>query len=189
MRIVLDPGHGGRDPGAVANGLQEKFLTWEIANGVKKRLDKMKCEVVVIQPSTFKNSTKEDELFLPPQEAVRLKADYYLSIHINAGGGTGFESFVHPDDEGKEADKLRNVLHRQLAQYFGRYGLPDRGRKYANFAVLRITGKAGIPSCLIECGFIDNQKDASLLKSPVFIDKLANEITYGLIIALGLQRG
>lgn len=185
--IVLDPGHGGQDPGTVANGLLEKFLAWEIVNKVKSKLSRMRAEVIILQPSAGNpKSTKEDEIYKPPAEANRLGADFYLSIHVNAGGGEGFESFVHHGSQGKEADKLRGVLHRQIVQYLARYQVRDRGQKYANFAVLRLTK---MPSVLLECLFIDNLKDAALLKDQAFINGLANEIAYGLIIALGLERG
>ncbi|ABO51099.1 cell wall hydrolase/autolysin [Desulforamulus reducens MI-1] len=186
-RIVLDPGHGGADPGAVGNGLLEKQVTWMLANKVKEKLKRMKAEVIIVQPSCGNpRSTKDDELYLPPRDANRLGADFYLSIHVNAGGGTGFESFVHQNSQGKDTDKLRNVLHRQVMAYLAKYGIVDRGKKYANFAVLRLTN---MPAVLIECLFIDNAKDAVLLKDQSFIDGLANEIAYGLIVALGLQRG
>lgn len=185
--IVLDPGHGGQDPGAVANGLVEKFLAWEIARKIKEMLSGVNANVIIVQPSAGNpKSTKMDELYKPPQEANRLKADFYLSIHINAGGGQGFESFVHPACKGKEADKLRNRLHSQIMRYLSRYNIKDRGCKYANFAVLRLTN---MPAVLLECLFIDSVRDAVLLKNNDFINGLANEIAYGLIIALELEGG
>lgn len=147
----------------------------------------MRAEVIIVQPSAGNpKSTKDDELYKPPAEANRLKADFYLSLHVNAGGGEGFESFVHPSGQGKEVDKTRSALHRQIVQYLARYQVRDRGQKYANFAVLRL---AKMPAVLLECLFIDNAKDAALLKDQAFIDGLSNEIAYGLIIALGLERG
>ncbi|MBO8136819.1 MAG: N-acetylmuramoyl-L-alanine amidase [Desulfotomaculum sp.] len=184
MRIVIDPGHGGKDPGAVANGLTEKRLTWDIANLVKQKLANVDADVIIIQPSAKNpNSTAKDEVNLPPQEANRLGADFFLSIHINAGGGTGFESFVY--SKGSKADRIRNKLHHQIMQYLKKYNLPDRGKKYSQWlGVLRMTK---MPAVLIECGFIDHPNDARLLADPKFINGLANEIAYGLIVALGLK--
>jgi len=184
MIIVLDPGHGGLDPGAVANGLVEKRLTWDIANLVKKKLENVKADVIVVQPSAKNpNSTSQDEVNLPPREANRMGADFYLSIHINAGGGTGFESFVY--SKGSKADQIRNKLHYQIMQYLKKYNMPDRGKKYSQrLGVLRMTK---MPAVLIECGFIDHPHDSKLLADTKFIDGLANEIAYGLIVALGLK--
>ena len=63
----------------------------------------------------------------------------------------------------------------------------DLGKKRANFYVLRKMQEAGIPAMLIENGFIDNKKDAEFLKDSVFINKLANEIAYGMVMAFDLK--
>ncbi|MEG6615407.1 N-acetylmuramoyl-L-alanine amidase [Peptococcaceae bacterium 1198_IL3148] len=184
MLIVLDPGHGGKDPGAIGNGLLEKRLTWELALLVKEKLANVKADVRVVQPSaTNPNSTGRNEINIPVREANNMKADFFLSIHINAGGGTGFESFVY--SAGSKADQIRDKLHYQIMQYCKKHNLPDRGKKYStHFGVLRMTN---MPAVLIECGFIDNQYDAKLLADPRFLDGLANEIAYGLIVALELE--
>ena len=185
--IVLDPGHGGQDPGAVANGLVEKYVAWEIAQRVQEKLSGVNVDVIIVQPSAGNpQSTTQDELYKPPQEANLLQADFYLSIHVNAGGGEGFESFVHPASKDKWADIMRNRLHSQMMRYLAQYKIKDRGRKYANFAVLRLTK---MPAVLLECLFIDNAWDAGLLKNANFINGLANEIAYGLIITLELEEG
>ena len=185
--IVLDPGHGGQDPGAVANGLVEKYIAWEIAQRVQKKLSGVKADVIIVQPSVGNpQSTTQDELYKPPQEANLLQADFYLSIHVNAGGGEGFESFVHPASKDKRADMIRNQLHSQMMSYLAQYKIKDRGRKYANFAVLRLTK---MPAVLLECLFIDNSWDAGLLRNRDFLTGLANEIAYGLILSLELEEG
>lgn len=185
MRIVLDPGHGGLDPGAVGNGLQEKRLTWDIANLVKQKMANVNAEVIIVQPSSLNpNSTARDEVNIPPAEANRLKADFFLSIHINAGGGTGFESFVHTTAKGARSDQIREKLHNQIMAYLSKHKIVDRGKKYANFGVLRMTN---MPAVLIECLFIDNPAGAEKLKDFNFLNGLANEIAYGLIVALSLK--
>lgn len=186
MKIVLDPGHGGLDSGAVGHSLMEKSLAWDISNLIKGKLNGYDVEVIIVQPSCNNpKSTSSDELYLPPKQANKLNADFYLSLHINAGGGTGFESFVHPASKNLEADKVRQVIHKQAMKYLVQYGVGDRGMKYANFAVLRLTN---MPAALLECLFIDNPKDTALLKNTKFINGLANEIAYGLALALKLKR-
>ena len=185
--IVLDPGHGGQDPGAVANGLVEKYVAWEIAQRVQKKLSGVLADVIIVQPSASNpQSTTQDELYKPPQEANLLQADFYLSIHVNAGGGEGFESFVHPAAKDKRADLIRNRLHSQIMRYLAQYKIKDRGCKYANFAVLRLTE---MPAVLLECLFIDHAGDAGLLKNSTFLQGLANEIAYGLMLSLELEEG
>lgn len=59
--IVLDPGHGGLDPGATAGPFMEKAFNWQIANIVKDCLTTYDCQVYIIQPSTEFHSTAKDE--------------------------------------------------------------------------------------------------------------------------------
>jgi len=142
---------------------------------------------MVIQPSCANSrSTSEDELTVPVREAIKLKADFFLSIHTNAGGGTGFESFVH-NKASRITDLIRNIIHDNTAPVFTKNNMPDRGKKRANFYVLRKIQEAGIPAILIENGFIDNKNDAEFLKDSVFLNKLANEIAYGVVLALNLE--
>ena len=188
MLIVIDPGHGGKDPGAVGNGLQEKQLNWTVANLVKDKLAKYDVKVIISQPScTNPNSNKNTELSGPVNEAIRLGADYYLSIHTNAGGGTGFESFVH-NGASRATDLMRNIIHDNTSPVFTKNNMPDRGKKRANFYVLRKMQEKGIPAMLIENGFIDTKKDADKLKDSAFLNKLANEIAYGMVLAFNLEK-
>ena len=72
MLIVLDPGHGGIDSGAVGNDLLEKNLNWVVANKIKEKLAKYNAQVMVLQPScTNPRSTSADELTTPVREAIK----------------------------------------------------------------------------------------------------------------------
>lgn len=78
--IVIDPGHGGRDPGAVANGLKEKNIVLQLSEEVKKRLEEsLECKVVL---------TREEDTYLSLEERTAIangnEADLFLSIHVNA---------------------------------------------------------------------------------------------------------
>jgi len=191
-RIAICPGHGGRDNGCIGNNMQEKRLTWDICNKIIEKLNKnFNVETILIQPSmTNPNVDFLQDLYGTINEANRLHKinpiDYYLSIHINATpGGTGFESYVYPSSQGKESDRIRNIIHDQIMQFLKQYSVRDRGKKYSNFAELRQTIML---SGLYENLFIDNVNDAKLLADSNFIDKLANEYAYALSIALELER-
>lgn len=185
MLIALDSGHGGLDQGASGNGLIEKAVTWKLANMVKTVLADYDAEIVIVQPSCDNpNSTGNDELYLPPKTANKMKADFYLSLHVNAGGGKGFESYVHPMSANKEADRVRGFIHYQVMQYLSGKGIADRGKKYANFAVLRLTN---MPAVLLESLFIDNSTDAGYLKDPLFLWGLAVAIAKGMVMAFNLN--
>lgn len=68
------------------------------------------------------------------------------------------------------------------------YKVKDRGKKTANFSVLRDCKYNGIPALLLECLFIDNKDDRKLLTNDKFINSLANEIAYGLVVALKIKQ-
>jgi len=176
--IILDPGHGGVDPGATGNGLLEKDLTLDIAQKARGALGAYQVEVRL---------TREEDVDVSLGDrsdlANRLGADYFLSIHINAGGGTGFESYVYTcaDDT---IEELRRVIHQRVYQFYQSAGLVDRGQKKANFAVLRETD---MPSALLENLFVDTAVDAAKLASVQFREGLGQAITEGLVAALGLK--
>ncbi|MED4124042.1 N-acetylmuramoyl-L-alanine amidase [Halalkalibacterium halodurans] len=177
-KIFIDPGHGGRDPGAVANGVQEKDIALSVALAIKKFLEENFDNIEV-------KLSREDDRFLSLSERARLAnawgADYFVSIHCNAGGGTGFETFIH-DSRSTKSVAYQNVVHPEILTTMG---VRDRGKKAANFAVLRLTN---MPAILTENLFIDNPSDAKLLKDPVFLQQVARGHVEGIAKAFGLKR-
>ena len=177
MKIMIDPGHGGKDPGAVANGLREKDLTLEIGLRIGELLMSRGAEV---------HFTRVLDEFVELSERARMAnaagVDYFLSVHINAGGGSGFESYTYPGTTGATA-AYRNVIHRRVASVFTSAGFSDRGQKQANLAVLRETK---MPAVLLEFGFIDNPRDAAKLKDPAWLEQLAQATAAGVAEAFGL---
>jgi N-acetylmuramoyl-L-alanine amidase len=178
LKLVLDPGHGGHDPGAVENGLREKDLTLKIALYTRDYINELYEGVEVYL-------TREEDDFISLSEraefANRLNADYFCSIHINAGKGKGFESFIYSGSyvSKSKTQALRNVLHDTI---ISETGFVDRGRKEANLAVLRLTR---MPAVLTENGFIDNPSDAALLKSDSNLRKIALAHAHGFARAFG----
>ncbi|SEG70290.1 N-acetylmuramoyl-L-alanine amidase [Paenibacillus sp. UNC499MF] len=176
--IVIDFGHGGTDPGAKGNGLREKELTLEIG----KRIGAFLGDRVDVRYT--RTGDKFVDLSARAAYANSVGADYFLSVHINAGGGTGFESFVYTSIKaGSSTEKLRSIIHNHVAPVLARRGLRDRGRKSGDLAVLRQTN---MPAVLLEYGFIDTAADAGLLKDDSFIDELARATADGLTEAFGL---
>ncbi|MED4080091.1 N-acetylmuramoyl-L-alanine amidase [Halalkalibacterium halodurans] len=177
IKIFIDPGHGGSDPGAVANGLREKDLTLAIAKALKKYLEQF--EGIDVRLS------REDDRFLSLAERTRLAnewgADIFISIHINAGGGTGFETFVFTNASSKSV-AYQNVIHEEIMKVMG---VTDRGKKRANFAVLRTSR---MPAILTENLFIDRASDAAKLKDPTFISYVAKGHGEGIVKVFGLKR-
>lgn len=178
--VVIDPGHGGTDPGAVANGLQEKDLSLEIGLLVREKLE---SQYIVDARMTRETDTAVG-LSSRASYANSIGADYFVSLHHNAGGGTGFESYVYPGTRNTETGRLQDVLHGEIADFFAGFGLLDRGKKEANFAVVRETM---MPAILLEHLFLDRTTDANFLKDEEFMVSLADAITRGIAQALSLR--
>lgn len=179
--LVLDPGHGGSDPGAVGNGLREKDLTLDICKRIKKYLENDYTGINVYMTRT---TDKYLSLSQRAQYANNKKADLFVSVHINAGGGTGYEDFVYNKlSNFSTTAKMRDIFHKEVVkeQSFWR----NRGKKKANFAVLRLTKMSAI---LTENGFIDTKSDADKLKQSKFIDRIAKGHAEGITKALGLKK-
>lgn len=180
-KIMIDPGHGGYDPGAVANGLKEKDLVLKIAKKTKTILEKMYGASVKLTRST--------DVYVDLSQRARLAnnwgADYFASIHINAAGGTGFESFRYVElsassGTGKQQKTVHDAIYRKIK---GKAG--DRGTKSKDLAVLRETK---MPAILTENLFIDRKEDAALLKQDSFLNLLAEGHAEGIAAAVGLKK-
>lgn len=177
IKVCLDPGHGGVDPGAIANGLKEKHITLDIAKQIRYLLlQNYKVEVKM---------TRENDKFIELSDRAKFAndwgADYFLSIHVNAGGGSGFESYIH-ESQKPLTKKLQQTIHSAI---MNEIDVRDRGQKTANFAVLRETK---MPALLTENLFIDNRSDLLKLSLPAHIKKIAQGHVNGLQKAFKLQR-
>jgi N-acetylmuramoyl-L-alanine amidase len=147
QRIVLDPGHGGSDPGAVGCGLQEATVVLDIANRT----------ATLLRDSGFTvDMTRSDDrsvsLSARTSFANSRGADRFVSIHANANAGTpatGTETFAYTTPGTTSLDLRDRVQEEMIAAW----GLRNRGGKLANFHVLRETS---MPSALSETAFINN---------------------------------
>ncbi|WP_404449351.1 N-acetylmuramoyl-L-alanine amidase [Sutcliffiella horikoshii] len=182
--IVLDPGHGGQDPGAVFQRLQEKVVNLDIAKRVRTYLEK-EYEAKVMM-------TREGDTTVSLEARSNLansvKADYFCSIHHNAGGGTGFESYRYNGTNAfsSNAKTFQEILHREVINVVtGKYNRRDRGVKAANFHVLRETS---MPSVLLEILFLDSTEDRALIQHESFKEDVSAAIGEGLAKALALPR-
>lgn len=177
MLIMIDPGHGGRDPGATGFGLKEKDLTLTMAKLLISKLSGYQVEIL---------ATRSDDVAVSLRDRARManehRVGFFCSLHVNAGGGTGFESYVHVDAP-DETEALRSVIHEEMARYYSRFGFPDRGKKRARFTVLRETR---MPAVLLENLFIDHPRDAASLADPRFLDGLAGALAGAMARALAL---
>jgi N-acetylmuramoyl-L-alanine amidase len=181
-KIFLDKGHGGSDPGAVANGLQEKTLTHQIVEYAVNHLFENYTGF------ELRVSRAGDQTLTLSQRAKMANdwgADVFVSVHINAGKGTGFESYIYNGGVSSQTVALQNVLHGEILSAMRGFGaITDRGKKRANYAVLRETK---MPAVLTENLFIDSN-DAKYLKNEAFLKAVGEAHARGVAKFLGLPK-
>ncbi len=162
-RIVIDPGHGGSDPGGVGNGLQEKNIVLDVGTRFRTLLNADSADTrgggnwtaLMTRSTDVFVSLSARAAYSNNQGAAR-----FMSIHSNAFSTTsanGTETFSF--SEGGTGAALRNLVQ---AEMIAAWGTTNRGNKTANFAVLRDTAA---PAILHELAFITNASDAALLGS------------------------
>lgn len=168
--VVIDPGHGGADPGAVGiGGLQEKRIVLDVSTQVSNLLRRRGINAVMTR-------TGDQEVDLPPRvaKAEGLRAKVFVSIHSNA------ISLSRPDINGLETYyyasgyPLASAIHKSILQ-----GAPvsDRGIRQARFYVLR---KTSMPAVLVELGYVTGSTDAARLNTAAHRQKLAAAIAQGI---------
>lgn len=171
--IVVDAGHGGKDPGALPKfrgQLREKDINLDIATKVANDLGSRGARVVM---------TRTSDVFLELDERSRLadrhRADLFLSIHADSSAkkwisGTGIH--IHP-----RANYETMRMAQCIAASFRRNDISCRGIVRNNFHVLREHNSPGI---LIECGYMTNATDAQRLNDPAYRSRLASAIAEGI---------
>jgi N-acetylmuramoyl-L-alanine amidase len=179
MLVVLDAGHGGRDPGANYRGLLEKDIVLRLTKLVR---DHLRSNFVVDVLLT-RDSDEFIGLSRRAQIANERDADLFLAIHVNAGGGEGFESYVYSGSLNRRTRSYQDVIHETVLNTLRRFGVRDRGQKEANLAVLRETT---MPAVLLEVLFIDTAPDRELLRDDSFLRNTAAAISMGIADALDL---
>lgn len=182
MKVCIDPGHGGYDPGALGNGLQEKSLTLDICLKLKPILEYNGIDTLLTREGDYaprNQNNLNDDLAARVKIAEEDKVDLFLSVHINAGGGTGIEVLII--GRGGQAEIAANKVLPYLVQV-GDWA--NRGVKTQNVMVLRETS---MPAILTESGFIDNPKDVEKLKDHKFRQALAVAHAKGICDYFGVQ--
>ncbi|MFC4402958.1 N-acetylmuramoyl-L-alanine amidase [Gracilibacillus xinjiangensis] len=168
--ITIDAGHGGSDPGAVANGVQEKVINLEVAKYVKKYLEAEGIQVVM---------TRTDDTFLTLGRRVQIaegaNSDAFVSIHANAAtaAANGTETFYSTASRATDSKKLAEFIQTRLVKALG---TNDRGVKTGSFQVIKYNK---LPATLVELGFLTNKGDVKIL--------LAKKDEAGKAIAQGIM--
>lgn len=169
--VVIDPGHGGKDVGAVGvSSLQEKQIVLSISQQVARILEQQGIQVQM---------TRDNDYFvsLPERTAManRINADVFVSIHANSAGTgkpevSGYETYYFQNGRA-----LADIIHRNVIR---RVDVRDRKIKQARFYVLRTSN---MPSVLLETGFVTGTEDAAKLSNPNFQRQMSEAIAAGII--------
>lgn len=173
--LLLDAGHGGKDPGTSGNGMQEKNLTLTIAQKIEQELQGSGIKVYMTRDSDVypKNSTRA--------QTANDIADLMVSIHINSGPETanGTESLyqVHANDSSSRltSKQLAEILQ---ASMISGTGNTNRGVKLRTD--LLILNRTTVPSAIVEVVFITNTGDALKISNPAYQDQVAQAIADGI---------
>jgi N-acetylmuramoyl-L-alanine amidase len=202
--VVLDPGHGGHDRGAISRYGFEKDFALDVALRAREMLEAQRYKVVM---------TRSSDIFVPLEEradiANRTANSIFVSVHFNSSNtnaaASGFEIFsiaprgapasndgVRERDLREEPGNVVDLPSTALAatvyhSLLGHIPIFDRGLKHARFAVLR---RCTRPAVLVECGFVSNGPESALIGSPAWRRKLAEAIVEGVDNYKGLaERG
>ena len=180
MKVFLSAGHGGSDPGAVANDTKEKDLNLSIALACREELER---HGVSVKMSRTKD--EDDPLSEEIRECNAYSPDLAVSIHNNAGGGDGAEVF-HSYLGGKGKTLAENILAEVV-----KVGQNSRGakiRKNSNgkdyYGFIRETS---CPAVIVECAFVDNASDLKILATEGKRQAMGVAIAKGILKSLGVE--
>lgn len=179
--IVIDPGHGGNDPGAIPlpNGLIESHINLDVSKRVQQGLRKLGWHVVLTRDGDYEVGDPKG----PDRQELQARCDIanaggarlFISIHANASGSSstphGATTYFWRADS-------RGLAHTLQHDFVAATGLSDDGVQRARFWVIKHTD---MPSVLIETAFLSSPRDAALLAQAAFIDKVAAGIVRGIM--------
>ena len=174
-KVFLDAGHGGKDPGALGNGLREKDINLSVA---------LKIGNILKNHGVNVGYSRTTDVFVELQDRATMAnnfgADVFVSIHCNAfhdSSAQGVETYSYPGS--MSGRNLAKAIQDSIIAS-GVYTV-NRGIKTANFAVLRLTN---MPAALVELAFITNPQDADILRNRQ--DDLALAVARGILNNFGI---
>ncbi len=184
--VVIDPGHGGYDPGAVsADGTLEKDVVLSIAKHLGRLLNQASIYTlftregdnsVQLAPGGNLLSRKRQDLMGRVNLANKAEADLFISIHCNSfpqSIWSGAQTFYYSGQH--ESKQLAVAIQSELVKRLG----PNR--RQANAGDYRVLKDTRMPAVMVEVGFLSNPKEARLLADPNYQEKMANAIYHGIL--------
>lgn len=184
-KVVIDPGHGGFDPGAKSKtGLTEKDINLDVALRLKRYLSRagIYCYLIRESDQDFSNvfphlpTKKKRDLAYRTHLTNRWKADILISIHANSFPQSiyhGAQTFYKAGD--KESKKLAETIQEALIKQLG----PNH--RQAKIGDYRMLNDVNIPGVTVEMGFLSNPEESKMLANPLYREKIAGAIFRGIV--------
>ena len=176
--IVVDPGHGGEDPGKVGiNDVLEKDLNLQIAKKVKKLLEEAGIKIVMTRTNDKVPDAKKEDLNQRVQLINDTKPKLALCIHQNSYPDAkikGAQVFYHTITP--EAEDVATIVQEQL-----RTVDPTNTRQIKENDTYFMLKNSQVPTIIVECGFLTNPDEAAKLTQEDYQDKLAQAICEGVV--------
>lgn len=163
--IVIDPGHGGADPGAIGDYMYEKQATVDTAAIIAQKLESVGANVILTR-------TGDDSISLEERAYLSNSygADLFISIHYDSTPegvyATGTTTYYYADSDNYVADLINDELSKNLP-------LPNNGSRFGNFLVLRENAQ---PAILLELGYMNNPDDVATFNTSHYQNLVADSI-------------
>ena len=179
-KVFIGVGHGGSDPGAVANNFKEKDLNLSVALACRATLEEHGV-AVKLSRAKDENDPLNDEI----KECNAFNPDLAVDIHNNAGGGDGAEAFYHYGG-GASKTLAEHILAEVVKAGQNSRGAKTRRNVYGQdfYGFIRETR---CPAVIIECAFVDNAKDMEALDTPHKQEQMGIAIARGILKQLGID--
>ena len=186
--IVVDPGHGGRDTGAIANGIREKDLTLAMGLSLESLLRSRGANVVMTRTTdTALGPDTNADLQVRVDDAKAAHANAFVAVHVNEIGDpnySGATTYFGPNcgyysgasQSATDVGRSYSLGHRIQSNLVAQTGETDHGTRSEIFWVL---GNAGIPSVLVETAFLSNKPEAAKLVNPAYQAQIVHAIADG----------
>lgn len=183
--VMIDPGHGGYDPGAVTSqGVYEKSINLQIAQKVKEMLGPSGIVVFLTREEDIdyvpdgvkgKNTKKQIDLNRRIDMANEAKADVFVSLHVNAtttGQNSGAETFYHYKSESGKG--LAVLIQRELIK------IPGMNRRIAKPGDFYVINNTSMPAVIVEVGYLSSTKEQKKLQQSWYQEQLSRAIAKGI---------
>ena|GEM_PF-229173 len=177
--IVVDAGHGGRDPGMVSNKVEEKDINLSIAQKLQVFLEQGGATVIITRlDDKDLSKNKSGDMYVRRSIANSSSADIFVSIHQNSFNSPNVKGAqVFYFNESDNSQKLADFVQTRLVE-FADPSNKFKAKANSNYYVLKQTE---MPAVLVECGFLTNYNERQKLTSETYQEKLAWGIYLGIV--------